>query len=240
MSRACVDGQYLTVNSSGELTVVPGSMGLRQVLVFGNAGTYQFKKASYPWLAHVRIRVQAAGGGSAGCQAAANQLACQPGAAGGGYSESFLPVSALGATESIVVGAGGTAGTPTTDGGPGGNSSFGGLVTANGGPGGSSPMNSGTFPQCFSGTQAAAAGLGQITMGGGAGGGAIRLAGNQGLAGQGGESFFGHGGFPRAANGGGTSSRGFGGGASGSLAWNNASVNGMVGGGGLVVVELYA
>ncbi|MGW1539734.1 glycine-rich domain-containing protein [Streptomyces sp. NPDC002309] len=217
---------------------MPGRQGLREVLRFTAPGTHQFQNASYPWLARVRIRVQAAGGGAAGARANANQCSAQPGGAGGGYSEGVYDVSALGAVETIVVGQGGSAGTASTDGSDGGNSSFGGLVSANGGAGGPSVMTSGTTTVCFSGTPGPLGGSGQIVMGGGAGGGALRLDGGQGLAGVGGGSHLGHGGYQRASTSGGGAGRGYGGGAAGALARDGDSVTGTAGQDGIVIVEL--
>ncbi|MFJ5037929.1 glycine-rich domain-containing protein [Streptomyces parvulus] len=239
MASVCVCSDYFIVDDDGSLCLKPGTMGLRQVLYFGEPGTYSFEKADYPWLANVRVKVQAGGGGAAGARADAGELVATQGAAGGGYSESFIAASSLGSSESITVGAGGTAGDPDTDGGAGGNSNFGGFAVANGGAGGPVGMTSGTTPAAFSGIAAPLAGVGDYRTGGGAGGGALRLSGGEGQSGQGGESHLGHGGFQRSSNGGGGASRGFGGGAAGALARNNTSTNGTEGGRGIVIVELY-
>lgn len=238
-AAVCVCSDYFTVNDDGELCLLPGRQGLREVLTFSDPGTFQFAKATYPWLARVRVRVQAAGGGSAGANAADNELVARPGGAGGGYSESVIEAAALGAVETIVVGAGGAAGGTASDGGTGGGSSFGGLVTANGGQGGSANMTSGVSSVTAAGIPAPLAGTGQIIMGGGGGGGAIRLTSFQGLSGSGGESFLGHGGFERGSSGAGSAPRGFGGGAGGAFARDGATEPGTDGGRGLVVVELY-
>lgn len=240
VASVCVDSTYFSINSSGELTIKPGTTGLRDVLIFQTPGTFQFTKATYPWLAHVHVMVQAGGGGSAGAQSDVGELSAQVGGAGGGYSEGHYNVSSLGASETVVVGAAGAAGTPTVDGGAGGNSSFGGLVTANGGFGGTTGMTTGATPACFSGIAAPLAGLGQITMGGGAGGGALRINGSQGLAGVGGDSIMGIGGFQRASTGGGGATRGYGSGAGGALARNGTTEQGTAGAHGIVVIELYA
>ncbi|MEV7413405.1 hypothetical protein AB0O04_36990, partial [Streptomyces althioticus] len=121
---------------SGELCLNPGTMGLRDVLYFTNPGTAIFRKGDYPWLARVRVRVQGAGGGSAGANAASNNAVSRPGAGAGAYGESLIEVSALGATETILVGSGGSGGTAGGDGGAGGASQFGGHVMAPGGNGG--------------------------------------------------------------------------------------------------------
>lgn len=239
MARVCACSDYFTVTDDGELCLIPGSQGLRQIVYFKDPGTYQFRKTDYPWLARVRVRVQAGGGGAGGARASAGQLVAQPGGAGGGYAEGHYSASTLGAVETVVVGAGGNAGTPTTDGGDGGNSSFGGLVSANGGGGGPAVMPSGTAPAAYSGIAGPLSGVGHWTMGGGGSGGSLRLSAGEGQSGQGGDSHLGHGGYQRSSTGGGGASRGYGGGAGGALARDGDSVDGTAGGGGLVIVELY-
>ncbi|MER6978890.1 hypothetical protein [Streptomyces carpinensis] len=240
MASVCVDSDYFQVGGDGRLTLVPGSMGLRKIVYFRPAGTYSFRKADYPWLSRVFVQVQAAGGGSAGARSLTGQLAASAGGAGGGYSESLVEASALGATESVVVGAGGVPGGPTTDGGNGGNSSFGGFATANGGAGSPISMTSGTTVASFSGVAGPLAGTGDYVQGGGAGGGCLRLSGNEGQSGQGGESRLGHGGYQRASTGGGGNPRGNGAGGGGSLARDGDSTNGTPGGDGVVIAWLFA
>lgn len=240
MASVCVDDQYFNVGDDGRLTMIPGALGLRDILYFKTPGTHEFSKAAYPWLARVFVQVQAAGGGAAGSRANAGQLACQPGGAGGGYSERLVEASALGATETIVVGAGGAAGTSTTDGGNGGNSSFGGLCTANGGAGGQLVMNSGASPVCFSGTPGPLAGVGDFVQGGGSGGGPLRINGEQGQSGTGGEARLGHGGWQRASTNAGGAGRGSGGGAAGAFARDGDSTPGTAGQDGIVIVWLLA
>lgn len=238
MAQVCVCSTYFTVDDDGSLCLVPGSMGLRDVLYFSEPGSFTFEKADYPWLARVRVKVQGAGGGAAGAQADAGELVATAGGTGGGYSESFIEASALGASENITVGAGGVAGDFDTDGGSGGPSNFGGSTTAPGGIGGPVGMTTGATPVAFSGIAGPLAGTGDIRMGGGASGGSLRLSGSQGQSGAGGDSFMGTGGRQRASNGTGAP-RGFGGGAAGAYARNNVTTEGQAGGNGLVIVELY-
>lgn len=238
MASVCVCDDYFTVNGDGELCLLPGRQGLRQVLRFNSPGTVQFQKASYPWLARVLVKCQGGGGGSAGANAAANQCIVRPGGAGGGYSESVIAATSLGAVETILVGAAGTAGTTNLAGGDGGVSSFGGFVSGTGGDGGNAVQTSGTTLDVTSGVAAPLAGSGQFAQGGGPGGGAIRLNATNGLSGAGGESMLGHGGYPRATEGAGTGARGYGGGAGGALSYG-ASVAGAPGNNGIVIIELY-
>lgn len=239
MARACACDTYFTVDTStGELCLKPGTQGLRRVLTYGTPGTHTFRKGAYPWLARVRVIVQGAGGGSAGANAATDQCIVRPGGAGGGYAESLIEAADLGATETIVVGAGGAAGTGNAAGGAGGSSSFGGFAIAAGGDGGTAFEDSGTIPDAVSGVSGPTAGTGQIASGGGPGGGAIRLSGTEGLGGAGGDSRLGFGGLARSTEGPGTTSRGWGGGAGGAVSLG-AAETGAQGGGGLVIVELY-
>ncbi|MEV6995890.1 hypothetical protein AB0N87_43400 [Streptomyces sp. NPDC093228] len=238
-SSVCVCDEYFNVDGDGSLCLIPGQQGLREVLYFKTAGTFQFKKADYPWLARVRVKVQAGGGGAPGAASAANQLVAQIGGAAGGYSESLINVSALGAVETIVVGSGGAAGSANTDGGAGGNSSFGGLVSANEGGGAPQTMESGSDVGAFSGIAGAPPGTGQLTIGGGPGGGSIRLSGFQGQSGEGGNSQLGQGGYQRSSSNPGGAPRGYGAGAAGALARAGDSVGGTAGAGGIVIIELH-
>lgn len=242
MAKACVDSTFFDVDpATGELTHRPGSTGMRQILYFRNVGVFQFNKADYPWLANVRVRAQAGGGGSASTGPTVNSCAAQPGAAGGGYAESFLPASALGATESVVVGQGGNGGVSGGDGNAGQNSSFGGHVIAIGGAGSPSPMTAGTTPIFFSGIAGPTGGTGQLVIGGGAGGGPGRVDATQAYSGEGGDSHLGHGGGRRASAGDGTTGRGYGWGAGGSMNRNQSNpVSGAAGGDGIVILELFA
>ncbi|QFY09984.1 hypothetical protein GBF35_28070 [Nonomuraea phyllanthi] len=138
--------------------------------------------ALYPWLARIRVRaqVQGAGGGSAGANAVPNEAIARAGGAGGDWGKSLIQASALGASESVVVGAGGVENNPGSSGGP---SSFGGFVTAAGGDGSVASMTSGTGLNTVTGTPGPLAGTGQHASGGGGGNGAIGLAATQAPAG---------------------------------------------------------
>jgi hypothetical protein len=239
VASVCACGDYFEVNDDGELCLIPGTMGLRETVYFKEVGAHQFVKADYPWLARVRVRVQGGGGGSAGANAATGEVIARPGGAGGAYSEALINASSLGAVESVVVGAGGAGGAGNSSGGAGGTSSFGGYVTAPGGDGGTSNMTSGTAITTAQGVSAPLAGSGDIAMGGGAGGVAVRLGATNGFSGQGGESFLGHGGFSRSTAGDGTAPRGYGGGAGGALSINGSAQNGVDGGDGVVILDLY-
>ncbi|MEU9846986.1 hypothetical protein [Streptomyces sp. NPDC047985] len=164
VAGVCACGEYFDVDHTGELCPNPGPMGLGQVLVHKTPGTIQFRKADYPWLARVRVRAQARGGGSAGAAVAANELIARAGASGGGYAESLIEVGALFDVETIVVGAGGTGGAGNSPGATGGASSFGGVVTGAGGSPGSDGMEPGTSNTTVDGVAAPGGGAGQLLI----------------------------------------------------------------------------
>lgn len=239
MSRSCADGAYFQITDNGELTMVPGSLGLRKVLYYDKPGTYSFTKASYPWLARVRVQCQGGGGGSAGATADAGELIARPGAPAGAWAQSLIEASALGATEAVVVGAGGAGGQDNNGGSAGGTSSFGGLVSAGGGDGGPPNMLSGTAPETARGPAGSTTGTGDLVIGGGGSGASIRLSAGQCVSGRGGDSVLGHGGEERRTSGGGQPPTGYGAGAGGAVSINASPQTGTPGGGGIVIVELY-
>jgi len=87
-----------------------------------------------------RVFVQMWGGGGGGSHRTSGSNVVQ-GGGGGEYIAGWFSVDDLSATETVTVGAGGTAG--GSSGGVGGNSLFGDLITANGGEGATSSSGSG-------------------------------------------------------------------------------------------------
>jgi hypothetical protein len=83
--------------------------------------------------------IEAWGGGGSGGRGAADT----GGGGGGGYNKRRIPLSSVGATETVTIGAGGTAQAANADGATGGNTTFGALLTAYGGGGGDNAGNGG-------------------------------------------------------------------------------------------------
>lgn len=166
LTAADIDANSITLSDGSNL-------GLRAVQVFTASGTWT-KPA---WLARARIVCIGGGGGGAGAQAT-TATTCSAGHGGGGaaHAESTIAAGSLGATETVTIGAGGTAGGGGTGGGNGGDTSFGTHVIAKGGSGGT-VLTAQTTDAFGSGTAGggANASTGDIKMGGQAGHGAARL-----------------------------------------------------------------
>ena len=107
------------------------SGGLANVQTFDASGTWT-KPAGYA--AGSRVLVQVWGAGGSGAKTASTGTTGGGGGGGGAYVELFFALSTLGATETVTIGAGGTAITAaTTNGNAGGNTTFGSLLTGYGG-----------------------------------------------------------------------------------------------------------
>jgi hypothetical protein len=214
-----------------------------QIQTFLSSGTWIKPTTSMPF----KVLVQLWGGGGSGAKYATGN----GGAGGGGaYNEVWFDSSQLGATEAVLVGAGGAAqGTANTSGNAGGDSSFGGKAYAYGGGGGgngyggggggvqsagnsigngiggSPSMNiAGGFGYCPAG--AGAAGI-QNSIGGGGGSGATG-----GNSGNGGNGYFGGGGGSACYSTGGNSFWGGAGGGGAGPGSGGTSVNAGNGGAG--------
>lgn len=106
-----------------------------QLVVFASNGTWTKDTG----LKAVMTEVVGAGGGASTRGTVGKVTYGGAGGGGGGYSRKMILESALGSTESVTVGLGGTAsktGSTNTDGGAGGTSSFGSHNSATGGGGG--------------------------------------------------------------------------------------------------------
>lgn len=191
----------------------------------------------------VKVRVQAGGGGGGAVAGVASKSSSGGGGGAGGYCEKDIAAGSLGATETVTVGIGGTAGAgdgSPNDGGTGGTSSFGSHASASGGVGGggSSGTNTNTI-----GGNGGAGGVGSSTdfnIVGGPGSYGVRFGVEvTGFGGNGGTSPFG-GGAAGGSNTPGTSASNYGGGGSGASSYTSSNKAGGAGNGGYVIVEEYS
>ena len=203
-----------------------------------------FTKGSFPEGKAVRVRVQGGGaaGGPAGTASAGNHSTAG-GGGGGGYAEKFILFSALAATETVTVGAGGAGSTAASNGASGGTSSFGAHCVATGGSGGAFSNNVSLYVSAPGGDGGIGT-AGDILVkgaGGGNGTGYSTLA----SAGHGGSGHFGGGAMAPttgastglAGNAGGN----YGGGGSGAMTNQNFATSSAGGSGapGIVLVDVY-
>jgi len=132
----------------GEGWTVTGNSRPTNIQIFAASGTWNKPTSFTP--AVVMVRVWGAGGGGGGGSSLATATVTKGGGGGGGgcFVERIFRASDLGDTESVTIGAGGSAGTGATaggaggDGGVGGNTTFGALLTGYGGGGGRGGQNS--------------------------------------------------------------------------------------------------
>ena len=121
------------------------------VQVFTSSGTWTKQSG----LKAVLVEVVGGGGGGGARYVSGKTTNVGGNGGGGGYSRKVITAASLGSTETVTVGAGGTAqtsGTATTNGGAGGTSSFGSHVTATGGAGGVAGKSSGSGSSGAGGT----------------------------------------------------------------------------------------
>ncbi len=117
---------------TGAVTFTGAITGMYDYQVFTSSGTWT-KPSNL--LGTEMVVIQAWGGGGAGGGTVASQDIGSGGGAGGSYNTTTIRVSMLGSTETVTIGAGGTAAINTA-GGVGGNTTFGSWLTAYGGGGG--------------------------------------------------------------------------------------------------------
>lgn len=196
---------------------------------------------------YVEVEVQAGGGGGGGCVSpAAGQNAIGGGGAGGCYVKKTIDADLLAATEPVLVGAGGTAGSSLSPGGTGGTSSFssGGTIATSPGGGGGVVGPSNTFGSTPPGGGTSAGAIGDIMIAGSDGIKGKLLASTGGpncVGGEGGTSFMaGMQTVGSSATNAGSGGQFYGGGGSAGYAIaSGAAQFGGVGGQGIVIVTTY-
>jgi hypothetical protein len=197
--------QTLPTGTSGQILVSGGSSALpafatytisRQVFSTAGATTY----TPTTGMKYVNIEVVGGGGGSGGCASTgASTVAASGGGGGGGYAVGFFSAATVGASQSITVGARGSAGSSgNNNGGAGGTSSITGLsISATGGSGGTGAAAT-TAGSSVSGGEGGAGSGGDFQVGGQSGGPGIYFATTLAQGGNGGGCLYGGGalGFP--------------------------------------------
>ena len=227
------DGTWAAPSSSANFTSI-------NIQVFTGSGTYTPTSG----MLYCIIECQGSGGGGGGAAATGvATVAAAGGGGGGGYARLFASAATVGASQTVTIGAGGTAGANTGGTGGNGNStSVGSLCIATGGNGGTG----------------AAAGTNSLNTGGSGGGGSetgtVDSFGSFGspgwgatslalvIGGNGGPSCFGGAGQGATGGTGGAGGNGlaYGGGAGGAALGNSQSgAAGGVGAAGIVVITEY-
>ena len=221
----------IQVSTSGRLLAVK---------VFIANGTY----TPTPGMRTAFVRAVGGGGGSAGLNAtAATQYNVVGGGGSAGYAESLLTAAAIGASQAVTIGAGGTAGGVGLNGGNGGTTSLGSLLTVPGGQGSGpvAPISTATQGMYVGGDGGAAPTTGNILNTPGAPGCyGLFLAGGI-LGGDGGSAVLGAGGKGLSTNSLPNPGGGYGSGAGGSaIVSNTAGHSGAAGSGGILIVMEYS
>lgn len=191
----------------------------------------------------VRVTVVGGGGGSGYCDSAGGQACAGSGGGGGGTAIEFI-TTLNNATETVTVGAGGTAGayTGAVAAGAGGTSSFGPgtpYLQATGGAAGSAGTSGSSVSALTTGSLGGVGSNGDLNIRGGNGGPAFRFSGTSTLSGFGGNSTLGGGAPAVVPDTAGTAGGAYGGGASGAASNNGADRDGAAGAAGIVIVEEY-
>jgi hypothetical protein len=103
---------------------ITDGFAFKETVYFTSSGT--FTKADYPGLRAIRVRMVGGGGGSGGVVATGAGQSCTSESGGpASYAERFILASLLAASETVTVGAGGSAGAAgANNGATGGSSSF--------------------------------------------------------------------------------------------------------------------
>lgn len=234
-------GEVLTSNGAGAAPTfqpVSASGGLQSMQVFTAGGTWT-KPAG---ITKIKVTVVGGGGGSGGCLGGGGFQSSSPGGGAGGAAIKLIDVSAI-SSETVTIGAAGTAGaTGNNPGGNGGTTSFGAHCSSTGGAGG---LGLGAGPNGIPGGVAGVGSGGTLNLHGGNGGANMVSTVNvySSNSGRGGASYFGDGGADitsAASAGPGVAGVNYGSGAGGAAAFTNGTQPGGVGAAGTVIIEEYS
>ncbi len=233
-SSTTADYSNLSVNGHRRNLMLSGVLESPTRVVYTSSTTWT--KADYPGLVAVEIVELKGGGGGGGGAADNNVFVAGAGGAEGGRSSKIILAASLGTTETVTIGAGGTAGADTGGtGGTGGTTSFGSHASATGGAGGVGNTGVGA---CAGGDGGVGSG-GDSNLTGAAGQNGLSVSGAWAASGAGG----GQGGGRGRATTTGTAAAGVaganGGGGGGGVTGGDAAAAGGAGGAGYIVLRLY-
>jgi len=238
-----LDQLVVNMNNGSTWSAVASANGYQywQTVSFTSSGS--FTKASYPGLRAVRIYCQGGGGaGGGGAITGAGSASSGGGGQGGNYAEKWALASALAASETVTIGAGGT-GVAGTTGNNGGTTSVGALCSASGGAGGQTSSSTTTWGTPISATPITTATGDLIALGSPGTFGLVNGTSDFALSGAGGSSMWGIGGRPvqSASGAAGFAASGYGGGGGGGGNSNSqgTAVAGGAGAPGRVLIDLY-
>ncbi|WP_052024708.1 hypothetical protein [Pseudomonas sp. G5(2012)] len=206
--------------------------------VFTSSGTY----TPTPGMKFAIVTVQGGGGGGAGTTVpTAGNASIGAGGNAGAFARGKFLAAAIGASQAVTIGIGGTAGV-SANGGGGATTSLGALITAPGGGGGNMFNNAAVPNANGNGAVSAAPTGGNIYSSIGAGATlALGLTTAVLFGGGGGASFFGPGGPPNVSGNVGNTGIGYGSGGAGAATVPAGGVlAGGVGKAGIIVIEEYA
>ena len=232
-------GSSITItNSSGSVTIAAsaGGAGFTSVVtqVFTSSGTY----TPTTGMDYCIVEVVGGGGGSGGIAATTTSNSLSPGGGGGGYARKLFASATIGVSQTVTIGAGGTAGAAgNNNGGAGGTTSLGSLISATGGNGSTgSPVS--TTTRYNAGATGGTGSNGDFNLTGSSGFLSMLIRGNAVTSGAGGESAFGGSARGRAgASGAGLAGENYGGGAGGAANLDNQAARaGGAGSPGIIII----
>lgn len=234
------NGQVLTADSTQtggvKWATNASTPSFNQIVVqtFTASGTY----TPTANMSYCIVECVGAGGGSGGCQGTGGtDLVASGGGGGGGYARKTFDAATIGASQTVTIGAGGTAGAAGNNpGGTGGTTSFGALLSATGGVGGLGGAVSGVSGGQVGGGEGGVGSSGDFNTHGAPGGPGFWTV-SVIVSGYGGSSYYGGGALAGVSSTAAVAGKSYGGGAAGgSLNVSSAAIPGAAGFDGIVVV----
>jgi hypothetical protein len=238
-------GQVLTSNGASALPTfqAAASSGFTSITVqvFTSTGNYTPTSG----MLYCTIEVVGGGGGGGGTNSTALTAGAGGGGGGGGYARKTVPSATIGSSQTVTIGAGGTAGAAgANSGGTGGTTSVGSIVSATGGVGGGGSTS--TTSTSIAGGAGGAGSSGDFNITGQTGGTSfcvyIASSFNFANSGVGGSSVYGTGGSIPSAYSSVAGNAGvlYGGGGSGGVQNNNGGAKaGGAGAAGIIIITEY-